>query len=277
MNIRCMKVTPEMAQRWLKLNTKNRKLREGVVKKYAADMRAGRWVEANTDPIVFNTENVLENGQHRLHAIVASGATVQMLVISNAESAMGTFDIGAGRSTADYLTIRGGKADQRVIAAVRYILRKYGFSAPSNATIESYMRNHEEYLETAVALSMIGHQRPICKKAACAVAAYAALRCGVPDVKIRDFFEVANTGFMHEQWQTAPIILRNAMTGYQRGGVLRVGGENVRTDIHALSELAIKDFANRYARKKSYTTNMPLPFFPVLESMDAEEAQALLG
>lgn len=61
-------------------NTDNRKLRPGVVKSYATNMREGNWTEC-ADPIVFSTDGELMSGQHRLHAIVESGTSHAFIVI----------------------------------------------------------------------------------------------------------------------------------------------------------------------------------------------------
>ncbi len=43
-------VTPELAERWLSLNTHNRTLRDGVVSRYAESIKAGQW-ELNGETI----------------------------------------------------------------------------------------------------------------------------------------------------------------------------------------------------------------------------------
>ena len=272
-----VKVTPKQAAEWLKLNKKNRKLRDGVVKKYASDMRSGRWEEGNADPIVINSDGVLENGQHRLHAVIASGATVQMFVIRGAESAMGTYDIGAGRSTSDYLRIRGVNADARMIGIVRFVLNRYGFKQPSNGIVESYLKNHYDGIREAHSVTSAGDAHAIARTAACGAAAYAAIRCGVEENTLREFFTVMNSGFMEEQWQTAAITMRNIVMNLRQSGLSRAGGEMIRVDVNAMCEKAIRDYTQRFPRKKPYSTAGTLPYFPKIEEMDAEEAQELLG
>jgi hypothetical protein len=46
-------VSPDLAAKWLEHNTRNRKLRQSVVNKYAADMREGRWLLTG-DAIAFD-------------------------------------------------------------------------------------------------------------------------------------------------------------------------------------------------------------------------------
>lgn len=72
-------VTPDLAATWLEHNTRNRKLRQSVVERYAADMKAGRWMVTG-DAIQFDTHGAVINGQHRLWAVLEAGVNVPMMV-----------------------------------------------------------------------------------------------------------------------------------------------------------------------------------------------------
>ena len=109
-------VNPDIAQRWLRGNVVNRSLRAAKVQQYAADMAAGRW-NFSESAICFSPDGQLLNGQHRLHAIVASGTSVVLLVIRNMPAdAMVTMDIGSARTAADALKFVG-EAHQALLAA----------------------------------------------------------------------------------------------------------------------------------------------------------------
>lgn len=102
-------VTPEIATRWLASNTFNRKLRPAKVARYASDMAAGRWT-VDASMICFDTQGRLMNGQHRLHAIVASGASIPFVVMRNTpDEAMATMDTGALRTGGDFFGLSGYK------------------------------------------------------------------------------------------------------------------------------------------------------------------------
>lgn len=79
MKLQVVSITPNKARLWLQKNTKNRKLRQHHVDKLAADMAKGRWV-LNGQTISFSVDGTLNDGQHRLHAIIKSGATIQSCV-----------------------------------------------------------------------------------------------------------------------------------------------------------------------------------------------------
>ena len=99
-------VTPEMAEKFLERNTRNRKLRQSVVNKYAADMRAGRWM-VGPDAIAFDVNGAIINGQHRLWAVFESGMTVPMVVMTGLEpGVVAVLDDHLKRNMADVAGIR---------------------------------------------------------------------------------------------------------------------------------------------------------------------------
>ncbi len=105
--IQYVEVGPELATEWLGYNTGNRSIRAARVNQYARDMAEGRWT-VGADLVCFDPDGHLLNGQHRLTAIVQSGATVTLIVQWNTpRTAMPNMDNGAGRSAADLLSWNG--------------------------------------------------------------------------------------------------------------------------------------------------------------------------
>ncbi len=102
------KINPKRAEKLLnEHNTQNRKLRAGVVEKYAADMAGGKWLK-NPQPIMFYEDGVLADGQHRLWAVVESGATVPFYVVRGVSKEVAlNIDTGFGRSLTDNARISG--------------------------------------------------------------------------------------------------------------------------------------------------------------------------
>lgn len=83
-----------------------RQVSKTVVKKYAADMAAGRWVDYSGGPIEIvqnGNGRWIVNGQHRLHAVVESGVSIKAVVITHhatmtdAQSMYAVYDSGKGR------------------------------------------------------------------------------------------------------------------------------------------------------------------------------------
>lgn len=107
MHIAVETITPETAQAWLNQNKTNRKLRDGIVEQYAADMRAGAWTQC-TAPIVFYADGDLADGQHRLWAVVESETTQQFTIMRGLDRNSGlNIDTGLARSIVDNGRISG--------------------------------------------------------------------------------------------------------------------------------------------------------------------------
>lgn len=105
--VRIQTVTPGMAKNWLEGNVDNRKLRETRAVYLGGVIARGEW-ELTGDAIVFDTEGVLINGQHRLTAIVIANLPVEILVLKGVPSkAQEVMDQGLPRSLGDQLHRRG--------------------------------------------------------------------------------------------------------------------------------------------------------------------------
>ena len=115
-------VTPEIAERWLTKNTANRRIRRAVVDRYARDMETGDFIE-NGSSICFAEDGTLLDGQHRLAAVVQSGATVWMLVVRNLRSAtQDTMDDLAKRTLADTFGFHGVAAAHTAASITRRVI-----------------------------------------------------------------------------------------------------------------------------------------------------------
>lgn len=113
-------VTPELASRWLALNTGNRVIKERVVSIYANTMAEGRW-KLNGEAIKINCSRLLD-GQHRLLAVIKANVAVSMMVIEGLpDTVFDTLDTGSGRSGADVLHIEG-VTDANLVAATLHTL-----------------------------------------------------------------------------------------------------------------------------------------------------------
>lgn len=112
-----MVISPAVAKGWLEKMATNRRLSERAVDKYAADMRAGRWLENGSTIVMGKTGQILD-GQHRLHAIVKADVPISMVVVSGVDdAAFSTIDTGRPRTVADVLTVMG-YPNANVLAAV---------------------------------------------------------------------------------------------------------------------------------------------------------------
>lgn len=153
-------VTPDVAKGWLKMNLRNRPLRQAHVAFLATAMREGKWVR-NGDTIRFDDAGLLIDGQHRLAAVVQSGRSVLMDVVKGVDkAAFSTIDTGKKRSASDVLAIDGVKNSARVAAAARLVnwyRNRDKYEVPQNMVFTnrdvSEMVAGEPEIEAAVQLS----------------------------------------------------------------------------------------------------------------------------
>lgn len=101
-------LTPELAQEFLeRLPERQRTLSQPSVDMYASDMLEGEWIFAG-DPIRFNINDELVDGQHRCTAVVESRRSVPALVIRGLDAdAILNLDNGRRRTFSDDLRIKG--------------------------------------------------------------------------------------------------------------------------------------------------------------------------
>lgn len=112
---------PELANLMLERNTDNRPLRHRDVNDYADQMERGKWTLSN-DALTIDRRGVIQNGQHRLHAIVKSGATIHViLALGMPEEAFATTDTGLKRTFGDAVAHRGLANGPLVGAACRLL------------------------------------------------------------------------------------------------------------------------------------------------------------
>jgi len=131
-----MKVTPQQAATWLEHNEVNRRLRPRLVEAYASDMKADLWMLTG-DPVQISRTGQLLNGQHRLAAIVQSGSSVQMLVITGLDDkAQVLMDQGAARTATDAARLAGVKN-----GAFSTSIARWAYLAPEpNGTLEQQLK-----------------------------------------------------------------------------------------------------------------------------------------
>jgi hypothetical protein len=115
MKAEVVEITPELAAELLKRNVKNRTLSPKKLKIYVEDMKNGKWV-LNGETIQFNKKGELINGQHRLTAVILSGVTIFVLVVTGVEDerAFATIDQGLMRGAHTVLQLKGVKNAKRM-------------------------------------------------------------------------------------------------------------------------------------------------------------------
>lgn len=115
-------VSPGLAGVLLERNPDNRNIRQTKVLQYEADMRACRW-SFNGEPIIISQEGLINDGQHRLRALVEANVTVPMLFVFGVErEARLTVDQGAARTASDYLGMEGVEYSAAAAGIARLVM-----------------------------------------------------------------------------------------------------------------------------------------------------------
>ena len=111
-----------LAEAVLEMNTGNRRINKRKVDQLAKQMASGEF-ENTGEPIILSAEGVINNGQHRLLAIVESNAVLDIDVrFGIPRKAFSKTDTGTSRSSGDVLTIKGVAAGGQVASAVRLLV-----------------------------------------------------------------------------------------------------------------------------------------------------------
>ncbi len=124
-------IGPETAQRYLDTirplsdgRPGQRNRMDHLVRAYASDMQGGFW-RLTPDPLVFDTDGRLINGQHRMAAVVKSGTTQQFKVSRGwPHSTFEVLDKGRKRTAAHTLFARG-EINSTLLAGIAALLWRY--------------------------------------------------------------------------------------------------------------------------------------------------------
>lgn len=116
------KLTPDLAEALIARNDDNRGLKSYAVTRYAADMLDGRW-EFNGEPIIVSNEGTMNDGQHRCHAVIESGVTIDaVFVFGVSRESRLTTDQGSQKTAGDYLAMEGIKNSNNLAAVAAAIM-----------------------------------------------------------------------------------------------------------------------------------------------------------
>lgn len=138
-------VTPALADALLRANPNNRPLSESRVRRFARDMIDGRW-DFNGEPVIVASGGDLNDGQHRLSAIISSNCPQRLLLVFGVtrESRL-TVDQGGARTAGHYLGMEGVKNANLCASIARIVL---GFETSDGAKTRSEVSNSEVFLRS---------------------------------------------------------------------------------------------------------------------------------
>lgn len=224
-----MDISPATAAEWLGRNTHNRKLIDSHVRRLANAMQRGDW-KLTKDGVSFDTNGILQDGQHRLTAICKSGKTISLRVYFN-EPVENVWVLDTGRvdrSTSDVISLAGnaGSVSKNEMATLRMMLN--GLNGRTQRTIQeeaALIATHREAITFSHNLLSRG-PRGVCNARTRAVWA-------------RAFYSVD-----HEELKAAAKVLRDGKE-CERDNPLRMlrdffqeGGSRKKGDVGESSEYA---------------------------------------
>lgn len=221
MTFKMVVVSPELAAEWLKRNRKNRPINATHVAKLVRDMKAGRWAPS-PQPIVFDVDGDLIDGQHRLRAVMEAGVSIAMAVAENAprESIRG-IDMGAQRNAVGIVsmlhdhspTSRAMSISNAMITGVR---RTTAARYSKQEQVEFYLE-HRSAIDFAIGLLPVNYRH--CKRGQ--VGAVIARASYTVDAKILErFCAVLTAGVAVDAIDATAILARDwLMTHNSAGGM----------------------------------------------------------
>jgi len=162
MKTEILSVTPEMAEKFLRKNKSNRIISKERVSLYSSIMLKGEW-ELNGEALIFDKEDNLLNGQHRLSAVIKANCNVEFLIVSGVHnSAFKTIDSGKSRNAQDVFRIDGILNSSTVAGGVsRYLKLVRGINSIDQSKIYANISNKDildEYTENSELYQNLFHR-----------------------------------------------------------------------------------------------------------------------
>ena len=166
MEVRLQKVTPAIADNYLRFNVKNRKVSAKTLLFLSKQMTDDSFYE-NGESIIFDLNGNLVDGQHRLLAIIKSGKSYTIPIVTGVlPDSMATYDTGKNRTAADLLGMHGFKYQQPIssfiIAVDKYKIRGLKSFVLGSGDRPGYLTNQQvlefckdnyEWIEPMVSIS----------------------------------------------------------------------------------------------------------------------------
>lgn len=142
-------ITPQYAEELLGRNPRNRILRPRNLANLERAMLNGEW-ELNGEAIKVDTDGFVLDGQHRLHAVVNTGVSIQTILVEGLPSeTQDTMDTGKSRTLADILQIRGEANATALAALIRRVVlvERHGLPVAFLSSTAGYVLTNRECLE----------------------------------------------------------------------------------------------------------------------------------
>lgn len=150
-------VTPAMARIYLSKNTKNRYLRQNIVKYYSDMLVDGKWMLTHQG-IAFDTRGRLLDGQHRLHAIAQSNVPAQLVISRDVDpETFKVLDSGLNRTLKDRTDLSGAEIS---ISTTLYRLGEND-STKNKVPVDRLMDYYRAFEDEIKAVAHVGSRKSI--------------------------------------------------------------------------------------------------------------------
>ena len=213
-------VTPELAGLMMEYNRPgdtNRKLNRVGVAAMSQALRAGAW-ENTGEPVIFSDAQLLNDGQHRLQAIMETGIPARVdLRFGIPRHAFAATNSGGKRSGATALLITGSLNVTNVSALARLVLAYEAglpYAARQRIPNGSIVRAVERWPDISTSIRYASSLPPGVRNSATHTLAFFAQRTA-NEASVRGFFGILETGA--GQASNPPHMLREALIRH-RGG-----------------------------------------------------------
>jgi hypothetical protein len=174
-------LTPGLAGELLKLNPDNRNVRKAKLEQFIHDMQRGSWT-FNGEPIIISRDGLINDGQHRLRAMVEANTTLPMLFVFGVErEARLTVDQGSARSAGDFLGMEGVENANVAASIARLVMaverenyaRLFREQDVTNIEIRRRVTSDQKMSEAAAyAVSVYRYTKSLCAPAVIGTAFY---------------------------------------------------------------------------------------------------------
>lgn len=206
MDVKMVKITPDMAKEYLEHNVHNRKPKLEAIRALVREIQRGEYVPTHQG-IAFDEKGHLVDGQQRLMAIVQAGIPVDMLVTTGLpEDAINVIDRGVTRSVKDVMEISNDPSmhnvkvinNPKVIAAINALIREsYRRTRVTPNDTRRVFFKMEKALETIYDVAVCKNARKSIRGVALA-AALAAMEHGIEPRAVSAFFQIYTKGDVSE-------------------------------------------------------------------------------
>jgi hypothetical protein len=197
-DMRKVLVTPVLAEKLLTYNTGNRPFYENLCKEYMAEIEAGNW-RLTHQGVALSVSMVLQDGQHRLTAIVRTGKEQWMFIaVGMADENFSVLDTGRVRRYKDVLSLAGYPDPLVLGSAARmvYLYTRRDFVSTfkvSNTEVLSLVESDPDAFRMAVSMGVKLEKETFCTRTAGAATFY-LIRKNNAATPVNEFFASLITG-----------------------------------------------------------------------------------